>query len=178
MPLADLADPVVWLLTACDGERHGAMIATFVTPATLSRARPRVLAVISAAIATHALIDRSGRFALQLLERSQTALVPRFGLRSRPDGSEWDGVAYRTTASGLRLVDGTCGFAACVVVARMATGDRTVFLADVVTEEVVAVRVPLRTDEALKAQAPDDAAALRESFERDVVRDDALLARR
>lgn len=177
MALTDLADPVVWLVTVCDAGRHGAMIATFVMPATLSAERPRVLAAISNAIATHALIDRSGRFALQLLERSQTALVPRFGLRSRPDGSEWDGVGYRTTASGLRLVDGTCGVAECVVADRMRTGDRTVFLADVVAEEVVAGRAPLRTEEALARQPADAAAALRASFARDVARDDARLGR-
>jgi len=70
MALLDLADPVVWLLTARDGERHGAMMATFVMPATLARARPRVLAAVSTTVATHALIERSGRFALQLLERA------------------------------------------------------------------------------------------------------------
>jgi len=177
MTLTDLADPVVWLLTACDGERHGAMIATFVMPATLSRARPRVLAAISTTVATHALIDRSGRFALQLLARGQADLLPRFGLRSRPDGSEWDGVAHRTTASGLRVLDGICGVAECVVVAHFATGDRTVFLADVVDEAVTPGRVPLRTEDALARQTAEGAAALRASFERDVRRDDALLAR-
>jgi tRNA(Arg) A34 adenosine deaminase TadA len=73
-------------------------------------------------------------------------------------------------------VAGSCGFAECVVADRLATGDRVVYLGDVVEERVHEGAAPLRERAALASQPDGAAAALRRSYALDVRRDDALLA--
>jgi tRNA(Arg) A34 adenosine deaminase TadA/flavin reductase (DIM6/NTAB) family NADH-FMN oxidoreductase RutF len=148
-----------------------------VIPATLSADRPRVLAVISVATHTQSVIEASGRFAVQLLDESQSEVVARFALPS-PDGEEkGEGVESTRTQSGIPLVAGGCGFAECVVVDRLPTGDRIVYLADVVEEQVFPAKTPLRESAALSRQPDEVAQALSRSHARDVRRDDALIRR-
>lgn len=152
------------------------MIASWVTQATLAAARPRALVVVAAGNRTRELIEASGRFALQLLDAGQAEVVARFALPAPAGGDKWQGFAAAETASGLPLVAGGCGFAECVVADRLATGDRVVYLGDVVEERVREGAVPLRERSALAGQPGATAAALRRSYALDVGRDDALLA--
>ncbi len=174
--LFSLANPVVYLVSARSGAERNGLIASWVTQATLAARRPRALAVISSDCRTNALIRESGRFALQLLEESQVELVGRFGIGTRPGVDKWEGLAVGSTRSGLPIVEGTCGYADCVVADRLDTGDRTVYVADIVEERVHAGRTPMRESDALSRQPGDVAKALCYSYELDVRRDDALLA--
>jgi len=154
------------------------MVASWITQATLSAARPRVLAVISVETRTQRLIEASGRFALQLLDETQTEVVARFGLPTPTGEDKWEGYEARRTRSGLPLVAGGCGFVECRVADRLATGDRVVYLGDVVEEGIEPGRPPLRESVALARQPARAAAALAESYARDVARDDAMLERK
>jgi tRNA(Arg) A34 adenosine deaminase TadA/flavin reductase (DIM6/NTAB) family NADH-FMN oxidoreductase RutF len=174
--LFELADPAVYLVSACAGAERGGMIASWVAQATLASARPRALVVVSAAHRTRRLIEASGRFALQLLDEGQAEVVARFALPPAAGSDKWEGFAAARTRSGLPLVAGSCGFAECEVADRLATGDRVVYLGDVVEERVHAGSAPLRERAALARQPPAAAEALRRSYELDTRRDDALLA--
>ena len=176
MSLFEQADPAVYLVSARAGERRGGMIASWVSQATLAAARPRALVVVAAGNRTRDLIEASGRFALQLLDAGQAAVVARFALPAPAGADKWDGFAAAETASGLPLVAGSCGFAECVVADRLATGDRVVYLGDVVEERVRAGVAPLRERAALADQPAESAAALRRSYALDVRRDERLLA--
>lgn len=176
LSLFERADPAVYLVSARSGAERGGMIASWVTQATLSSAHPRVLAVLSVATRTQRLIEESRRFALQLLDESQADVVARFALPVPTGVEKWDGWEGAHTRSGLPLVAGGCGFAECEVADRLHTGDRIVYLADVVEERVEKGRRPLRESAALARQPETAAAALAESYARDVRRDDAMLA--
>jgi len=149
------------------------MIATWVCQASLSKTHARVLVVLSVEARTRSLIEASGRFALQLLDRQQQDLVARFALPF--DGDRFAGVAAGATATGLPLVEGGCGFVECVVRDSLATGDRVVYLAEIVEEQFNADRLPLRERDALTEQPDTVASALQRSYELDVFRDDRLL---
>jgi tRNA(Arg) A34 adenosine deaminase TadA/flavin reductase (DIM6/NTAB) family NADH-FMN oxidoreductase RutF len=177
LSLFEQADPAVYLVSARAGAERAGMIASWVTQATLAVERPRVLAVISVATRTRRLIEASGRFALQLLDEGQAGVVARFALPAPEGLDKWEGFDAGRTRAGLPLVAGGCGFAECAVVDRLHTGDRVVYLADVVEERVTAGRSPLRERAALAGQPPEAAEALRRSYELDVRRDDALLRR-
>jgi len=174
--LFEHADAAVYLVSARDGEQRAGMIASWVSQATLASERPRALVVLSARNRTQRLVEASGRFALQLLDASQTEIVARFALPAPAATNKWDGFAAAFTRSGLPLVAGSCGFAECVVSDRLATGDRVIYVGDVVEESVYAGRTPLRERAALASQPPEAAAALGRSYALDVLRDDALLA--
>ncbi len=149
------------------------MIATWVCQASLSKTRARVLIVVSMEARIRRVIEASGRFALQLLDQSQRELVSRFALPF--DGDRWAGVAASTTAAGLPLVEGGCGFVECVMHDSFATGDRVVYLGDVQEERVEKNRAPLHERDALTRQPDAVASALLRSYEIDVARDDRLL---
>jgi tRNA(Arg) A34 adenosine deaminase TadA len=168
-----LTDPVVWLVTSRLGAEATGMIATWVSQASLSARHPRALVVLSREARTMRAIDRSGRFALQLLDQSQRPLVERFALPFA--GDRWADVASTQTSSGLPLAKGGCGYVECLVSDRLGTGDRVVVLGAVVEERVEPGAHPLREREALTQQPSSVAAALRKSYEIDVLRDDRLL---
>lgn len=176
MSLFEHADPAVYLVSARDGTVRGGMIASWVSQATLASERARALVVISAGNRTQRLVEASGRFALQLLDSGQAEVVARFALPAPAGVDKWDGFAAAQTRSGLPLVAGSCGFAECVVADRFPTGDRIVYLGDVVEERVHEGRTPLREGAALASQPEGTAAALRQSYALDVRRDDALLS--
>jgi guanine deaminase len=170
-----LTDPAVWLVTSRLGDERAGMIATWVSQASLSARRPRALAVLSIEARTRRALDRSGRFALQLLDRSQRPLVERFALPF--EGDRWQGLEVRTTGSGLPLVSGGCGYVECVVSDQLETGDRVVVVGDIVEEHVEPGARPLREHEALTEQPAPVSEALQRSYEIDVARDDRLLTR-
>jgi flavin reductase (DIM6/NTAB) family NADH-FMN oxidoreductase RutF len=169
------ADPAVYLVSARAGDERGGMIASWVTQATLSAEQPRVLAVISIETRTQRLIEASGRFALQLLDESQSEVVARFALPPPAGTDKWDGFDAAQTGAGLPLVAGGCGFAECEVVDRLHTGDRVVYLADVIEQHTEPGRQPLRESAALARQSEPAARALAESYALDVQRDGHLL---
>jgi flavin reductase (DIM6/NTAB) family NADH-FMN oxidoreductase RutF len=78
-------DPPLWLVTAAHGERHGGIIATTVTQASIVSEMPRQLITVNKRHYTHGLIEGSGAFAMHLIDETQLALVWRFGLQSGRD---------------------------------------------------------------------------------------------
>jgi flavin reductase (DIM6/NTAB) family NADH-FMN oxidoreductase RutF len=136
-------DREVWLVTARAGERRGGLIATFVSQASLPPDLPRVLIGLARQHHTWELIEKSGRFALHLLCEANLELVWRFGLRSGRDGDKFDGLQITDSDGGCPLVGGTVGWMDCRVEAKAETGDRTVFVAEVIEGRVTNFAPPL-----------------------------------
>lgn len=170
-------DPVLWLVTAHHQDRDNGMIATWVTPASLAPERTRVVAAISKASFTLELIERSGRFAVQLLGRGEYGIIASFGLHSGRDIHKFAGIEPLRTARGLPLIEGTCGFAECTLIGRLDTGDRVVCAGEIVEQRVYPDRRPLLQSEAFARLAPELREELRLSLERDAERDRELIAR-
>jgi len=124
-------DRELWLVTACAGERRGGLIATFVSQASIVPALPRMILGIARQHHTWALIEASSAFALHLIGEEQLDWVWRFGLRSGHDCDKLDGLATRVGASGAPILSGVPGWLDCRVEGRLDTGDRTVYLAEV-----------------------------------------------
>lgn len=171
--LFSLTDSAVWLVTSKAGGQRTGMVATWVSQASLSTVPARVLVVLSVEARTQRAVAQSGRFALQLLDETQRHLVERFGLPF--DGDRWAGIESVTTASGLPLARGGCGFVDCIVCRRLETGDRVVYVGDVVEERVGPGRRPLLEQDALKRQPEPVADALAKKYVIDVARDERLL---
>ena len=170
-----LTNPVVWLVTSRNKDERAGMIATWVSQATLSSIRPRVLVILSTESRTQRVIAETGRFALQLLDPTQQSLAERFALPWPGPGDRWEGLTHRTTASGLPLVQGGCGYLDCRVSDQMETGDRVVILGEILEEAVEDDRGPLREQDVLSRQPKNVRAALARSSEIDIERDNQLL---
>lgn len=162
-----LADRELWLVTAQHGEQRGGLIATFVCHASLPPELPRVLIAVARHHYTWQLIEASGAFALHLLGEEQVELVWRFGLQSGRDVDKLAGLATQTTATlSPRLLD-VLGWADCRVEARWDTGDRTVYLAEIIDSRLENKSTPLTINRLLRVAPQEKLQQLRAQREHD-----------
>jgi flavin reductase (DIM6/NTAB) family NADH-FMN oxidoreductase RutF len=156
--LFDCLDPPLWLVTAQAGARRGGLIATFVNEASIVPDLPRMLVGLARQHHTWELVEASGAFALHLLSTDQVDLVYRFGMCSGREVDKLAGLRSHTGATGSPLLEEALGWLDCRVEARLDTGDRTVYLAEVVQSRVSRLAPPL-TFRRLLEQAPAEGVA-------------------
>ena len=161
-----LLDREIWLVTAEHDGRRGGLIATFVCHASIVPELPRMLIGIAKQHHTHSLIEASGAFTLHLLCEGQLDLVWRFGLQT---GNAVDKFA------GLASIDGSVATLDCRVETSLDTGDRTVFLGDVVGSQLANATMPLTMKRVLQLAPPERQKDLREGLQRDAVVDAAAI---
>jgi flavin reductase (DIM6/NTAB) family NADH-FMN oxidoreductase RutF len=124
-------DRELWIVTARDGERRSGLVASYVARVSLVPALPRVTIALAKHHFTHELIEASGAFCMHLFGEDQIDWVWRFGIPSGRDVDKLSGLATTTGASGAPILAGALAWLDCRVEARMDTGDRTVFLGEV-----------------------------------------------
>jgi flavin reductase (DIM6/NTAB) family NADH-FMN oxidoreductase RutF len=125
-------DPVVWLATSRSGQAQGGLIATFVNQASIVPECPRVVLGMSRQHHTWELVEASGAFALHLIEEKHLDWVWRFGLQSGRKVDKLQGLNFNLGTTGSPLLTGARSWLDCRVEARLDTGDRTIYLAEVV----------------------------------------------
>ena len=162
-------DRELWVVTSADGSRRGGLIATFVSQASIVSTSPRVLVGISRRHMTWELIEGSSAFALHLLTEENLDWVIRFGLQSSRVADKFAGLGHHPGRSGSPILTGAAGWLDCLVEARFETGDRTVFLAEVI--DALAPKVsPALTVHRMLSLVPE---AIRARFVEDRERDAA-----
>lgn len=116
---------VTVVTTAWDGQLYGITVSAF---SSLSLDPPLVLVCIDRSVRSHEAIARAGQFIVHFLDEQQSDLSLRFASR---DDDKFSGLAYRTTAQGLPLLDGVLASVECQVVDALAGGDHTIFVGEV-----------------------------------------------
>jgi flavin reductase (DIM6/NTAB) family NADH-FMN oxidoreductase RutF len=164
------ADREVWLLTTAAGHRRGGLIATFVVQGSIVSDLPRVLVGVARQHHTWGLIEASGAFTLHLLGEEHLDWVWRFGLRSGREIDKLEGLRWQGAPAGAPCLTDARGWLNCRVEARLETGDRTVYLAEV-QDGLLARPGPLLTVRRMLELAPPE--RLRELKE-GMVRDSAV----
>jgi len=170
-----LTNHEIYAISVAHLGRLNAQIATWVLPASLGQRQPRLLVVMSTFNWTHELLEASGRFVVHGLAEGQEPWLARFGLASGREVDKLEGIECSATASGLPILPGTCGWAEAVVADKLALGDRTIFVGDIVAQAVEPGRQPLRLREALARLPAEIRQALQHKRQQDSARDDALL---
>jgi flavin reductase (DIM6/NTAB) family NADH-FMN oxidoreductase RutF len=168
-------DPPLWLVTAANGSRHGGLMATTVTQASIVSEMPRQIMTIDKRHNTHALIEGSGAFAMHLIDETQLDLVWRFGLQSGRDVDKFAGLLFRTGATGSPLLPEALAWFDCRVESRMDSGDRTVYLAEVVNGRLERTGPPLRNRRFFEIAPPDKQKIMSEQYEHDARLDAAAI---
>jgi flavin reductase (DIM6/NTAB) family NADH-FMN oxidoreductase RutF len=162
-------DPEIWLVTASHDGRRGGLIATFVNPASIVPEAPRMLVGIAKQHHTHGLIEASRAFTLYLLDESHLDWVWRFGLQSaspRPPG-EGPGVrAFIDKFAGMPELQ-PVAWLECRVEASLDTGDRTIYLAEVLAGKLEKQTPPLTIQRLLELAPPERLQELRDGMKRD-----------
>jgi flavin reductase (DIM6/NTAB) family NADH-FMN oxidoreductase RutF len=168
-------DRELWLLTAAAGGGRGGLIATFVSQASLVPELPRVLVGLAKQHHTWGLVEASAAFALHLLDEQHMEWVWRFGLRSGRDGDKLHGLAVQTGVSGSPVLAEAPGWLDCRVEARLDTGDRTVYLAEVVASRLDRPGRPLTVKRLLELAPAERLRELKEQVARDSAVDAAAI---
>jgi flavin reductase (DIM6/NTAB) family NADH-FMN oxidoreductase RutF len=170
-------DREIWIVTAAWAGRRGGLAATFVNPASIVAAMPRIVAGIGKRHETWKLIEDSGAFAVHLLDESQIDLVWRFGLQSSRDADKFEKLEAATAATGSPIICDAVAWLDCRVEARLDTGDRTIYLADVVDAAVLRETKPLSLQMLLKIAPRERLSMLREQMAADAAQDAEEIAR-
>jgi flavin reductase (DIM6/NTAB) family NADH-FMN oxidoreductase RutF len=121
----------LWVITARAGERCSGLVATYISRASLVPELPRVTIAIAKHHYTHDLIESSNAFCMHLISEDQLDWVWRFGIPSGRETDKLCGLAMTTSVSGSPILTGALAWLDCRIEARMNTGDRTVYLAEV-----------------------------------------------
>lgn len=160
-----LIDREIWLVTAEDEHRRGGLIATFVSNASIVPEMPRMLVGIAKHHHTHGLIEASKAFTLHLLDESHLGWVWRFGLQSGHAGDKFAGMPALAPVAWLK----------CRVEASLDTGDRTIYLAEILDGKMEKSTPPLTLKRLLELAPPERLRELRDGMTRDAAIDAAAI---
>lgn len=148
-------DRELWVVTGAAGPRRGGLIATYVSPASIVPTFPRVMLSLARHHLTFQLVENSLAFALHLLSEDQVPWVWHFGLQSGWDMDKLAGIPFHKGKTGSPLLEEAPAWLDCRVLSRLNTGDRTIFLAEVVDAGQVRPG-PVLTLKKLWSLAPPD----------------------
>ena len=116
---------------------------------------------------TWELIEQSNAFALHLLSERHLDWVWRFGLEKGRGRDKLDGLQLRQVSTGSPVLADAVGWLDCRVEARLDTGDRTVYLAEVVQGGVTNFAPPLTLHRLMQLAPPAHLAELKRQLHRD-----------
>jgi len=164
----DTLDREIWLITARAGDRQSGLIATYVSKASLVATHPRVTVGLAKHHFTHELIQESGAFCMHLIDEDHIDWVWYFGIPSGRDVDKLSGLTTNTSVTGSPILGGALAWLDCRVEAQMDTGDRTVYLAQVLDARMVQSAPPLTFKRVLELAPPDKLQQLRLGMEHDI----------
>jgi flavin reductase (DIM6/NTAB) family NADH-FMN oxidoreductase RutF len=169
--LLALADPLLWIVTAQSGARRGGLVATTVFSVSIVPELPRMLVTLARQHHTWELVEASKALALHLIDEAHIDWVWRFGLESGRDHDKLAGLTTRTAAGGSPILEGVLGWLDCRVEARLDTGDRTVYLAEVLDGDLPRPGAPLTTTRMLELAPAERKQALKNGLIQDAMVD-------
>lgn len=161
------SDREIWLVTAQADGRRGGLIATFVSQASIVPEMPRVLIGLARQHHTRGLIERSNAFALHLLGEQHLDWVWHFGLQSGRGRDKLEGLRLLPQNTISPVLEDAVGWLDCRVETRLETGDRTIYLAEVVQAGVTHFAPPLTMRRLLHLAPPAQLAEMKRQLNHD-----------
>ncbi len=169
--LFDLIDRELWLVTASAGARRSGLIATFFSQASIVPDLPRVLVGIAKQHFTGQLIETSRAFALHLLGQENLALIWRFGLETGRKRDKFEGHKTHIGVTGAPVVSNTIGHLECRVEDKLDTGDRMLYVGEVIHAELSRREPPFTFRQLMKISSTDKMHLMTERLKEDIAAD-------
>ena len=161
-------DREIWLVTAQASDRRSGMIATFVSRASLVPTLPRITIGIAKHHYTHELIQASNAFCMHLIDEDHIDWVWHFGILSGREIDKLRGLANYASVTGSPILTGAPAWLDCRVETLMDTGDRTVYLANVLDAHMVQNSTALTFKRLLELAPADKLREMNLAVERDI----------
>ncbi len=171
----DRLDRELWVVTACAESRRSGLVATFVSQASIVPALPRVVVGLARQHLTWELVQAAGVFTLHLLGEEHLDWVWRFGLQSGRTVDKFQGLIMAAGGNGCPRLRGALAWLECRVEAALDTGDRTLFLAQVMDGQVEKDVSPLTLKRLLQLAPAEKLRTLKEDLLRDADADAAAI---
>jgi flavin reductase (DIM6/NTAB) family NADH-FMN oxidoreductase RutF len=171
----DRLDRELWLITAQAGEQCSGLIASYVSRVSLVAELPRVTIAVAKHHFTHELIDASSAFCMHLVDEDTIDWVWRFGIPSGREADKFRGLAISTSVGGSPILTDASSWVDCRVEARMDTGDRTVYLAEVLDARIERTAAPLTLKRMLELAPRERRREMKLAMERDIELDRAAI---
>jgi flavin reductase (DIM6/NTAB) family NADH-FMN oxidoreductase RutF len=125
----------VYVIGVKDGERLGAFTAAWVTQASYDA--PLLVVSVNPRNASYAILEASGAFTVNVLERGQLELARRFGTTSSREHDKLAGVPWHPASNGAPILSDALGYFECEVRDRHPAGDHELVVGLVVGGRVV-----------------------------------------
>jgi flavin reductase (DIM6/NTAB) family NADH-FMN oxidoreductase RutF len=126
--MSQFASGVTIVSTNHEGILHGLTVASF---CSLSLDPPLIVVCIDKRSNTHGMIEKSGVFAVNILNNEQQD-VSRIFADPSTEGHRFEAVRYRTAASGAPIIEPVLAAIDCKVSATHDGGDHTIFIGEVI----------------------------------------------
>jgi flavin reductase (DIM6/NTAB) family NADH-FMN oxidoreductase RutF len=125
----------VYVVTTRVGEKINGMTAAWVSQVSL---KPLLVMVsIAPPRYTHTLIQKSGVFAVNVLDSDQVELAKRFGYKSGRQIDKFAGLNYTTAGSGSPILPQAYAYLDLKLAHTFAAGDHTLFVGEVVEAQIL-----------------------------------------
>lgn len=116
------AASVAVITAAHEGRIHG-MTATAMTSVSIDP--PTLLVVVNRTTRTHPFIQRSGRFAVNVLARGQEEIARRFASGME---NQFEGIAHELKAAEVPIIAGTAAAFVCIATEALDVATHTIFI--------------------------------------------------
>lgn len=124
----------VFICGVADGEVVNGFTASWVTQGSFEP--PLVVMAVRADSTSNAIIQRTGRFSLNVLAADQKDLAAVFFKPQKGIGGRFDAAPYSLGELGLPILNDALGGVECELVGQVAHGDHTVFVGEVKTAQL------------------------------------------
>ena len=161
-------DRDLWIVTAAANGNRGGLVATWVSQASIDREHPVVLIGIAPNHFTAELIESSGAFALHLIGEQHIEQAWNFAIGSGRDRDKLSGAKTTVADTGSPLLDDCLAWLDCRVFARLPTGERSYYWADVLDAASIKAGPPLTEQRLIALADEEQKRALRASRECDI----------
>jgi flavin reductase (DIM6/NTAB) family NADH-FMN oxidoreductase RutF len=131
----------IYVLTTRQGETINGMIASRVSQ--VSHSPPLIMVAIHPNRFSHGLLEAGGSFALHVLDRSQAAMLARF--KGPAPERKFDHLDWRPGQRGCPVLRECLAWLECRVTSRLAPGNHTLFIGEVIAAGCPANGTPLTT---------------------------------
>ncbi len=121
----------VFICGVAEGDEVNGFTASWVTQGSFEP--PLVVMVVRADSTSNGIIQRTGRFSLNVLADHQKDLAAVFFKPQQAIGGRFDAAPFTLGPLGLPILTDALGGLECVLVGQVAHGDHTVFVAEVKT---------------------------------------------
>ena len=121
----------VFICGVAEGDDVNGFTASWVTQGSFEP--PLVVMAVRSDSTSNAIIQRTGRFSLNVLKADQKDLAAVFFKPQKAIGGRFDAAPFSLGELGLPILDGAIGAVECELVGQVAAGDHTVFVGEVKT---------------------------------------------